>query len=332
MNTPQLPSRRSHLRAQAQQERTSGVQWSEWIPTKVRELVFQAFERSHNAKSPDVEFELEDAIRACAIQESEVQMRRGRDRWTEVIEDEHVWDGTPSHEYVDWLQAASIVLDRWEVKWQGWDAGSEPYSYKLRFTPQRFRDAVNDIFMERRINYVFVDRSLVSRGEEPLHEEIILPVTTVISGDSRFERVESAYGEALSHLAGHRFGSSVTCAGSAVQEALRAVGASGATLGALSKNAKRRDLLKASDARVIDLLDGMIAWLNTERADTGNAHWASNADQADARLAVHLCGAFILRILATAGDLGTEDSSRKRSDEHPRQIGGHSGAEDPFED
>lgn len=301
MTEPQLPSRRNHLQAQAEHEQAAGVQWTDWISTKTRQLVYDAFVRSHNARSPDVADELSDQIRACAILKSEITIRRGRDHWDEVIEDDHVWDGTPSHEYLDWLQAASIVLDRWYEQHENWDAGDEPYNYKLHFRPQSFRDAVNDIFMERRVNFTFVDRSLLPRGEEPLHEEIMLPVSVVISGDSRFEGAEKAYGEALSHLAGHRFGASVTSAGSAVQEALRATGAKGATLGNLTKSAISMDILRARDAKVVELIEGLSGWLNAERAATGNAHWASNADKADARLAVHLSGAFILRILEMSG-------------------------------
>lgn len=298
MSEPVLPSRRAYLKSQAEAERQSGVRWISEINWKARRRIRTAFDASHNAGGTDFVFRLNGAVNAIYSEGSEAEILQGQTSWLRVDQDENGWEATPTDEYLDWLQAASIALDRFHQEHEGEPIGSEPYEMALHFDPNGFRQRVNDILLDRRIVYAFVDRQLLNRAEEPLHIDVVEPVSNLISSDPRYASAERAYGEALSYLASHQYGPSVTSSASAVQEALKAAGASGSTLGALVKSAKSKKIIRSHDARVLDLIDELNAWLNTDRAVNGNAHWASAAGQADARLAVHLAGAFILHILS----------------------------------
>jgi len=301
---PELPSQRQRRADLAKYEREHGVQWTWQIDSRARVLVLRAFDESYNSGygswiDEDLHGDIDEFVRVHSEQRIQATS------WVAAAAGEDQWEGIPTLEYLDWLQAASIALEARNDQ-NGKRASEGEYSWDQRFDGAGFREKVNDIFLDRRIAHTFVGGALVPREEEPLHASIVGPASALLTSEPRFARAERAYGEALSHLAAHQAGASITSAGSSLAEVLRALGATGDTLGSLFSDARRRGFLMAHDNLLFEAYKKIADWTTADRSNRGNAHWASSAEREDAMLAVRIAGSLILRLVAV-DDLTTQD-------------------------
>ena len=122
-----------------------------------------------------------------------------------------------------------------------------------------------------------------------MHQSVVSPTLTLLGGNERLARVEKAYRDALDQIHEGNPENSITDAGTALQEALQALGCKGNSLKPLAKAAQQKGILTGHDMKLIN-------WVESDRSNTGDTHNASPASVEDAWLTVHIVGAIILRI------------------------------------
>jgi len=128
-----------------------------------------------------------------------------------------------------------------------------------------------------------------------MHEAVVVPTLTLLGGDMRFSKAESAYQKALREIAADP-SDAITDAGTALQEMLTALGCSGNALGPLLTSAKKKGLLGGHDDLLIDAVYKAIDWVSADRANKGDAHKVVASRPDDAWFAVHVVGAIMLRL------------------------------------
>lgn len=162
--------------------------------------------------------------------------------------------------------------------------------------PDRFEAHVNATMREYRIAYELVNGEMVPMASRELHTEVTVPTLRLLAGDPTWERVEAAYQDALAEIASGNAADAVTDAGTALQEALTALGCDGNALGPLIKSAKSKGLLSNHDGPMLDAIYKVADWVSADRSNTGDAHNSAKAHIDDAWLIVHVVGALILRL------------------------------------
>lgn len=163
----------------------------------------------------------------------------------------------------------------------------------LGVTPSR---AINSVLNEHRIAFEMINGEMVEFESKELHSEVVAPVLRLLSGRPGWDKVESAYQDALREISDNKPGDAITDAGTALQEALVTLGCTGNALGPLAKDARKKGLLAPHDETLNDAIQKIIDWVSADRSTTGDAHKASQATRDDAWLAVHVVGALILRL------------------------------------
>lgn len=167
------------------------------------------------------------------------------------------------------------------------------------FEPQGqaiWETAVNAILNEHRISFEMINGEMIERESQELHAEVVAPTLRLLSGRPGWDKVESAYQDALREISQNNPGDAITDAGTALQEALKLLGCDGNSLGLLAKSARSKGILAPHDATLNDAVQKIIDWVSADRSETGDAHKASTATRDDAWLAVHVVGALLLRL------------------------------------
>lgn len=192
----------------------------------------------------------------------------------------------------------------------GWNAGNHVFAGALKSSGEQdddlrldlietvvkvFADAgldlsdyVNQVFTEHRIGYRVVEREVLDRGSDELHVSVVEPALRLLVAKT-FRKAHDAYLDALKEITAGKPGDAITDAGTALQEALTALGCSGNALGPLIEDAVRKGLLAKHDKKLAD-------WVSADRSTSGDAHYHSSATEPDAWLAVHVVGALIVRL------------------------------------
>lgn len=165
-----------------------------------------------------------------------------------------------------------------------------------RGVADQFADAVNVRMREARISFDLIEGQIVEKNSQELHVAVVVPTLRLLSGRSGWENVEAAYQDALRELHGGSPGDAITDAGTALQEALQAVGCKGNALGPLLADARKRGLLAAHDVQMEEAIIKIGHWVSADRSSKGDAHKADDALQDDAWLTVHVVGSLIVRI------------------------------------
>lgn len=165
-----------------------------------------------------------------------------------------------------------------------------------RYEEVGLEEKVNRVLLEERISFELIEQTMVEKESQELHAELVGPTLRLLSGRTGWDNVESAYQDALGELSHGKPADAITDAGTALQEALLAVGASGNSLGPLMKDAKRQGLLAPHDGPLEDGIAKLIDWVSADRSSKGDAHNSDPALIEDAWLAVHIVGALILRL------------------------------------
>lgn len=178
--------------------------------------------------------------------------------------------------------------------------GSLPYNPIYDVNPQRAQHAfvttARTVLREHRIAFDLVGGQMVPMDSQELHVEVVKPTLTLLASTQGLAKVEKAYRDALEELANGKPDDAITDAGTALQEMLVALGATGNALGPLIKSAKTKGLLAPHDTTLSDAIEKAMHWASADRSETGDAHSSSDAIRQDAWLMVHIVGALIVRL------------------------------------
>jgi hypothetical protein len=159
-----------------------------------------------------------------------------------------------------------------------------------------FESFVNIVLREHRISYELIDGKRVEFSSKELHVAVVAPTLRLLAGRPDWANVESAYLDALSEISKGNASDAITDAGTALQEALTALGCSGNALGPLIKSARSKGLLGPHDTPMLDAIDKVLNWISADRNQSGDAHAVTGASIDDAWFTVHVVGAVILRL------------------------------------
>lgn len=162
---------------------------------------------------------------------------------------------------------------------------------------EHFWNTVNTVLREHRISFELVGDAMVPFASKELHTEIVVPTMRLLSGRVGWEKVESAYQDALGEIADGKPADAITDAGTALQEAFVALRCEGNTLGALAKSARNKGLFAPHDVLMTDMLHKLVDWVSADRSEKGDVHQAREPSVEDAWLTVHIVGAVILRLV-----------------------------------
>ncbi|WP_439380521.1 hypothetical protein [Amycolatopsis lexingtonensis] len=180
------------------------------------------------------------------------------------------------------IEAMSIAIR--ECEYTGWQAD------------EQFDQQMSTILREHRISYDFIDGNMIEFSSRELHVSVVSPALKLLAGESKFEKVEKAYQDALEEISRGKPEDAITDAGTALQEMLELLGCKGNALGPLIKSAKSQGLLTGHDTKLADALEAAMSWVSADRSTTGDAHSAAKAEVGDAWLTVHVVGALLLRL------------------------------------
>lgn len=164
--------------------------------------------------------------------------------------------------------------------------------------PQYVRE-INRVLREDRIAFQFINGDMVPFASRELHVEVVQPVLRLLA-TSGWERVEASYQDALSEIARGSGANAITDAGTALQEALVQLGASGNQIGDLIASAKKRGLIAGHDESLLRVIEKACQWVSADRSVTGDTHNADPASIDDAWFTVHIVGAIIVRLAGAA--------------------------------
>lgn len=161
---------------------------------------------------------------------------------------------------------------------------------------KEFEEAVNLLLNEARISYELVRGQVRDFESKELHEALVVPTLQLLSGRADLAAVETAYQHALEEISNIEYADAITDAGTALQEMLKTLGCQGNQLDPLAKSALGKKLITGYDLKLVD-------WVAADRSTKGDAHNAQPATRDDAWFAVHVVGAFILRLAANPSRL-----------------------------
>lgn len=158
-----------------------------------------------------------------------------------------------------------------------------------------FEETLNDIFRQERIAYEMIGLEIVPIRDQHMHAEVVAPTLRLLSGRPGWDEVERAFRGALEQMAIDP-ANAITDAGTALQQALIAVGMKGNTIGLLAKDAAKNGVLAPHDTTLNEAIGQIMHWVSADRSTSGDGHNAKPASPADAWLIIHIVGALILRL------------------------------------
>ena len=162
----------------------------------------------------------------------------------------------------------------------------------------QFAENIRVILEDHRVAFDFIGGQFISRGDQALHKNVIVPALTLLSGRASFETPERRFAEALASIKDGRFDDAITDACGSLEATLGELGCDGNTLGKKFHHAINLGIATQYDKKIVD-------WLSSERVSKGDAHPdGPKATRADAWLSIHIAGALIVCLLEP-GDRGT---------------------------
>jgi hypothetical protein len=162
-----------------------------------------------------------------------------------------------------------------------------------------FHDSVNEILDEERVAYDFEDDHMRSFESKELYQAVMEPALRLLH-NSKFQKAENAYQDALEEQSKGKPGDAITDAGVALQETLIALGCEGKTLGALIASAKNKRLLATHDDRMTEAIESVMVSAAALRNEKSDSHWADRATKEDAWFIIHVVGALIVRLVGAS--------------------------------
>ena len=161
---------------------------------------------------------------------------------------------------------------------------------------QKFEAAVREALYAARISYNLVGVEMVPFKSMEMHTAVVEPTLRLLSGRPDLDAVEDAYQKALREIADGEADDAITDAARAVEEMLKALGCEGNSIGPRLSDARKKGLIAGHDVPLLGQVAKAADWVSAERSERGDAHTSPVADREDAWLAVHIAGAFILRM------------------------------------
>ncbi|KGJ76956.1 hypothetical protein GY21_08515 [Cryobacterium roopkundense] len=271
------------------------MKWLTEFDERVRFRLYAAYDQSYMSGHYGTSNLVNNALGSFVSDQS--QMRLSHSSADGAFRNEV--EPSSTDELLDWLAAIPIVLERFAAEYNGTQSDEE-YGFTHNLNPKRFAGLANDVLLEARIGYTFINNRLKPRSDEPLFLAVVEPVEALLTSNSRFAAVETAYQQAQSSIASGQYGAAITSAGSALQTTLEALGASGSNLGALFANARSRGFLMGHDAKLLESYKSLVDWATADRSNRGTAHGAATAQRADADMTLHVVAALIIRLIKHA--------------------------------
>jgi hypothetical protein len=290
-----LPSRAHAVRERAEREAAQGIEWTDWFSPRFQRQMLTIFDTCYPSFDVTWSAAVNEAIAAFVHDHSEFSQQM-TPFGTLAMAFGGDWASAIPPEQLDWLAAIPIVLERFEARHGGAMSDDSEYAYELHFDAAGFASRVNDLFLDERIAYVYINRRIRPRSDAPLHLDLIQPIEVLLSSDPRFKQAEAAYLNATSSLAAGQYGAAITSASSTLQEALTVLGAPGSTLRHQFVAARKANLFKGHDDRILTVIEAIGGWFNGDRSARGGAHGAATARREDAELAIHIAAATVLRL------------------------------------
>jgi hypothetical protein len=273
-----LHNRRRRLALLAERESEGDVFWSESFSERARVRLSHAFdsadaECSYQASSTAHQLILED------------EGLRGLGFYDDPSRDLHAYlDACPDEMVPTVIEAMYQAVD---IKGRPGQWGGSP--------ARSLAASVAEILVEERIAYELDDGEMVSFSSKAMHVDVVEPALRLIGG-ADWAKVDEAYRSALAEISGGDAGDAITDAATALQEALKLLGATGGSLGPLVKSARKIGLLAPHDLAFEDIVSRTIDWVSADRSEVGDAHTVTAALKEDAWLTIHIVGALIVRL------------------------------------
>ena len=172
-------------------------------------------------------------------------------------------------------------------------------------SPEAFRRRVNDIFDAHGVAFALTATSeIISRNSEVLHHNVITPTLNLLHDRPEFAVAEGTYLKALDEIRKGDGGDAITDAGTALQDALTALGYPGNTLGEQMKAVKHSGILTGPDSPLSAAVLKIGDWIASRR-NHGEAHkGGATATLEDAWFIVHTVGALIVYLADRHGATG----------------------------
>lgn len=167
-----------------------------------------------------------------------------------------------------------------------------------------FVERINILLRECRISFIVADNQMTPISSFELHQSIIEPAIRLLRNSSGWEKVESAYREALDEIKNGKPDDAITDASRALEEALKLLGCSGNSLGKKITAGVKRGIISAHDVEMLNEIEKVMHWVSADRSEKGDSHPSNEADLSDAWFHVHIVGAILVRL--------NESSSRKK--------------------
>lgn len=297
-----LPSRARFLRERAEHERVNGITWTTAFPRGSKDRIYEAFCESYASNHP-----MSERVADTAFGDVIAEYSQHRRKWQSVFDVfSDNWSTASDEDILDGLDAIAVSLRDLATRYNDLTDEETGNSLGYNYKPVHFIEKANDILLDARISYTFINGRLKERGAEPLHVDVIQPVEAALTSDPRFTKAEAAYQDAVTSMATGHYGASITSAGSALQQTLVGLGAKGGDLGALFADARKHGFLMGHDEKLFQAFKSISGWITADRSNRGTAHNASDADRDDAQLAIHIVASLIIRLVKLA-PVGTGD-------------------------
>lgn len=288
----ELPSQARRRRRRAATERSQGsIEWSSLISDEAAKRIVATFWDSVPGDGVRVTREIESSI-------NRILRHSGHD-WPSQFTVSHLrshlqWDDRRDDAAADLLQAMVIAMQDLRASLEVDPMADGNWIFDgSSLDLDGFAARLDALLEAERISWAIVGLEVIERRKLPMHQEIVKPLELLLRGDVRFEKVSRTYAMAIRHTASGEYEAAVTAMTSALQDALAVLGAQGQALGVQVADATQRSLVPKHDAK---LFRSLADWSTSARSQHGIAHGGGHGDIDDARFALRLVGAGILRI------------------------------------
>ncbi len=277
-----LPSELRRRRAQAAAELETGIKWIDGCPTAVGSEVMSALETFTNVPGRVLNM----ADKRLGVHDSREWVSANRLRG----------EGD-DHERLDALAAvvnAFVWLSETDEELEDSGYSNRP-DEEPEYNLDAFIEVVNDRLLHARSDWLFEDGRFQERGNYVMHSEVLRPATVLLGDDPVFRTASDAFQSALTRLSKNETDVALTQAATSLQEFFRALGVEGNSVSDQLDKAQRQKVISPADR---SLMKPLVAWVNADRSDRGNAHRHREGDvtKADAWLMMHVVGALMVRL------------------------------------
>lgn len=276
-----LYSERRRLRAEAEREAAGEVLWSETFPPQAVIKLAEAWEVFANDYDDTTtmtrgSFQYQMASELSTIFRMEVGSQP-----PVSTPERYALSTLEPHQHADLLEAIYRIFKR---------------NFSDESKVELFENVVNDILNSHRVAFKMIGGEIYPYSADPVYGAIVEPTIQLLV-HPKFQKAKIAYTNALKEIQGGEPGDAVTDAGTALQEALTALGCKGNALGPLIKDARAKGYLAAHDSQLEEGITKMLHWVSADRSEMGDAHKGDVPTLLpDAWLTVYVVGALIIRL------------------------------------